>query len=483
MRAWARCATTSRVSKLSLGCTVRAWARCATTSRVSVDTSGLLRAKTPPSATAPSAQHSAAPPASTPPAAAPAATPAAAPPAAAHDTLLKEIDARLRYRGPLTVADYMTTALTHPQHGYYMRRDVFGADGDFTTSPEISPLFGELVGVWLVACWQLLGQPRKVRLVEAGPGRGTLLADALRAAARFPAFAAAASLHLLEVSPQLRKVQAQSLAAHPAFEATWHDALEQVPNDAPTLLVAHELLDALPVHQFIRGVAGWREKLVDLRRGATTAVKPPPQPSDPGTAEPTPARNLELDERELDFVLAPAPTPASALFERECDARTPPHASEAEVCPAARDFVRRTSRRLAEGGGAALFVDYGTAEMPTAHTLRGISRHQFVHPLHAPGEVDLSADVDFGALRLTAARVAPELVCPPLSEQRYWLAAMGLEARVNALLKREADEARRREVVSGASRLVESPGMGSAYRVFALAHPDVGASVPGFSPG
>ena len=230
---------------------------------------------------------------------------------------------------------------------------------------------------------------------------------------------------------------------------------------------AHEFLDALPVHQLRRTAHGWRERLVDLRRAPTDGEDAGGAAAG-GTAADG-ARNLDDDPRDLDFVLAAGPTPASHLL----GPRLPVHADGAEVSPAAVGFVQLAAQRLARSGGAALVIDYG-ADAPPADSLRGILRHQFVHPLHAPGEVDLSTDVDFGALRAVAAADAPTLRCPPLATQRDFLGAMGIEPRVRALLERAdtTDEARH-ALAAGAMRLTDADGMGGA-----AASADVGA-VPG----
>lgn len=493
------------------------------------------------------------------------------------DGLMRELAGRIRFRGPLTVAEYMGLANTHPEHGYYMRRDVFGRQGDFITSPEVSQVFGELVGIWCVACWEAMGRPPRFRLVEAGPGRGTLMADLLRATMPFRGFHdALASVHLVEVSPFNRETQREALS-HLVSDGRlhWHSDLAELRGTAgtaaragaagegagsvcvgageptggdgseadgsalpesaepslalsaetlpPLLLIAHEFLDALPVHQvvlaapprpplprartsatyrthglssphaplppaqFVRTPVGWREKLIDLRAHvpapadtATTAascVAPASPGAEPGEAEAAAGRSLDSDSRDLDFVLSPSPTPATNLFTRQLSA----HADAAEVCPVGLAFAQEVCAQIGAAGGAALFVDYGADSTP-ADSVRGIRDHRFVHPLHAPGETDLSADVDFGALRAVARAAPGALTCPPFVAQRHFLAAMGLEARVNQLLRAAPNDAARRAIVAGASRLVEDPGMGTAYKALSIAHPSLGNRVPGFAP-
>lgn len=426
---------------------------------------------------------------------------------------------QIRVRGAMTIKEFMTVALTHPVHGYYMRREeVFGRGGDFVTSPEVSQVFGELIGVWCVACWERLGQPRKLRLMEAGPGRGTLIADVLRSTAVFPGFHAALSVDLVEVSDHLREVQRQTIAATGAASAVdvrWHTSLESIPADpdVPELTIAHEFLDALPVHQLVRTPQGWRERMVELREHTASAAAAAVDPHAERTDE---LRDLEADSRVFDFVLSANPTPASILFgarrggdvvaeakaaaeakataeatkaqtqgveqqERDQTGGVVPVLDSAEICPGALSFVQQLCKRMAVTRGAALMIDYGNDETPK-DSLRGILRHAPVHPLHQPGLVDLSVDVDFGTLRQVARETAgSSLRCPPLSTQRDFLAAMGLEARINALLKGMDDREARKELVRSAGRLVASPGMGTAYKVFAITHASVGTDgVAGF---
>ena len=396
---------------------------------------------------------------------------------ALQQPLLAEIIRDIQLQGPITVAQYIQTALTHHKYGYYMHKDVFGKSGDFVTAPELSPVFGELVGCWLVAAWQGLGAPERVRVIEAGPGRGTLLADVIRASRSFPGFQSAVSFHLLEVSPHLRKTQKENLRlADPPMQIEWHDTLEQIPNDAPTLVIGHELLDALPIHQFVLTAAGWREKLVDMRVDS-------PETSDGSlvhTGKPnggSNVRDLDLDDRHLNFVLAHSPSPASILFEKECNVRAQMGSVESEVCPSAREFVRKVALRVSSCRGAALFIDYGSDDMPRAHTLRGILRHRFVHPLHSPGRVDLSADVDFGALRRVVERFTPSLLCGSILTQRTWLAAMGIEERTKVVLRGASSDDEFDSLVSASVRLVDMNGMGGSYRAFSFCHPSLGHGV------
>lgn len=491
--------------------------------------------------------------------------------------LLRLLSSQIHTQGPMPVKDFMTAALTHPAHGFYMREGaIIGRGGDFVTSPELTAVFGDLLGVWCVATWEQLGRPARVRLLEAGPGRGTLISDVLRSTAVFPGFHEALCVHLVEVSPQLRRTQRALLASHeaPAVAAssdaavdqdlapvswsgggaaavpiTWHGSLDEVPHDAGVaeIVLAHEFLDALPVHQIVATDRGWRERMVGLRQSREGGADGRGSVSDSGgrgcrgsggsggtAGQDTAAvvvgggevRYLEADERALDFVLSSAPTPASIMLGIKLDASSgasridkvtagsprysvasagqSPHAAAgtavgaqvslavdgpvdvsslkcAEFSPGAISFVQQLSRRLAACRGAALLIDYGADEI-AGDTLRGILDNRFVHPLHAPGAADLSVDVDFSMLRGVARdEAAAQLRCPPLATQRDFLAAMGLEARVNAALRAAATPHHQEDVLGAARRLIAHPGMGTAYKVFALAHESLGpAGVVGF---
>lgn len=352
---------------------------------------------------------------------------------------------RIRHTGPITLAQYMAEALGHPRHGYYTTRDPFGRAGDFTTAPEISQMFGELVGLWCVAVWQSMGSPARLCLAELGPGRGTLMADALRAARLRPAFRAAARVHLVETSPVLRARQAETLrAAEPELEPAWHDSVSTLP-DGPLLLIANELFDALPVHQFQRTAEGWRERVVTL--------------DDSGD--------------RLAFALAP-PGPALALLAPA--QRSAPQGAVAEVSPASLALASEIARRVAAGGGAALVVDYGPAESAAGDSLQAVQGHRPVDPLDAPGEADLTAHVDFAALS-RAAREQGAAVHGPVPQGRF-LASLGLEARAAALLRR-ADQAQAASIRAAVARLLGADEMGTLFKALAIAAPGLPVP-PGF---
>jgi NADH dehydrogenase [ubiquinone] 1 alpha subcomplex assembly factor 7 len=344
---------------------------------------------------------------------------------------------RIARHGPITLADYMAEALTHPDLGYYTTSEPFGAAGDFTTAPEISQMFGELLGLWCVDCWQRLGAPDPVLLVELGPGRGTLMADALRAARLAPEFLEAIEIHLVEASPLLQKQQHQALADH---RPDWHDNLGEVP-EGPLLVLANEFFDALPVRQYERGAQGWCERLVVLGP----------------------------DGASLAFGLAP-PSPLAARL-------VPPALSEApvgslvEVSPASLSLATELGRRVARHGGVALVVDYGRAGPETGATLQAVREHQPHGVLESPGAADLTAHVDFAALA-EAAREAGAAVHGPLAQSRF-LGALGIEARAQALIA-GASEGQARDVGTALRRLTDGNAMGELFKAMAIAAPALG---------
>ena len=318
------------------------------------------------------------------------------------DRLRREIE----HDGPMPVARWMALCNAH----YYATRDPLGAAGDFTTAPEISQMFGELVGLALADAWVRAGSPAKVRLVELGPGRGTLMADLLRATARVPGFAP--SVHFVEASPTLRAAQAERVPG-----AHWHDTLAQVPDDAALLLVANEFFDALPVRQFERAGDGWHERCVG-----------------PGFA-PVLGNPVPL------FVEAPAGTVM-------------------ENSPASTAIVAEIGARMEAHGGVAVIVDYGYAGPATGDTLQAVRAHAFADPFAEPGEVDLTAHVDFSALA-TAAGVAAH---GPVG-QGAWLKALGIAARATAL-KAKARPAQIEAIDAATARLTGE--MGELFKVMAL---------------
>jgi NADH dehydrogenase [ubiquinone] 1 alpha subcomplex assembly factor 7 len=270
---------------------------------------------------------------------------------------------RIALTGPITLADFMAEALGHPRLGYYRRAMPLGAAGDFTTAPEISQMFGELLGAWLAERWLAMGSPGALKLVELGPGRGTLMADALRATRAVPGFHAALELHLVDINQPMRAAQQTALAA---WRPTWHERFEDVP-DGPMLLIANEFFDALPVRQFEKTARGWRERMVAVA----------------------------ADGETLTLALAPGATPFASHLPDAAEG------AQAEICEAGRMLMASIGARLERDGGGALIVDYGYDRGQGA-SLQAVRAHRGTNILDRPGEVDLSAQVDFAALAAAA---------------------------------------------------------------------------------
>jgi SAM-dependent MidA family methyltransferase len=345
--------------------------------------------------------------------------------------------------GPMSVAAFMRLCLGHPLHGYYTTRDPLGRGGDFITAPEVSQMFGELIGLWAAAVWQAMGAPARVALVELGPGRGTLMADALRAAHVAPAFAAALDVHLIETSPVLQRLQQERLAGV-GVPIAWHRDLAELPDD-PLVLIANEFFDALPVHQAVRTAAGWHERMVGIDGGRLAfALHPDPIP---GFAAVLPRR------------LADAP--AGAVYEWRSG-----------------EVVAEAARRVAGHGGAALALDYGHRDSALGETLQAVGRHAFADPLTTPGEVDLTAHVDFAALARSA-EAAGARVHGPVAQGEF-LRRLGIEARA-AALRANATAAQAADIDAALARLTGAgrDAMGELFKAIAFADPKL-ATLPGF---
>lgn len=337
----------------------------------------------------------------------------------------------------MTVAAYMTVALHDPDFGYYAHRNPLGARGDFVTAPEISQIFGELMGLWCADSWQQMGSPNPVIVAELGPGRGTLMADFLRAAARVPGFGDALRLYLVEASPLLREAQRQAL---PGIAPVWATSFHELP-DGPLLLIANEFLDALPIRQLVRGREHWAERLIAADAAGRLAF----------------AKGAESPA--LSLLVPPA-------------RRSGATGTVVEICPAAAALAAELAERLSRQPGAALFVDYGYAEAAPGDTLTAIAAHRGADVLGKPGAADLSAHVDFAGFA-TAARDAGAAVHGPVT-QRDFLLSLGAEARLAALL-RQAKPAQRRALESGLQRLIDPQEMGTLFKVLAVTSPGLPA--------
>ena len=338
---------------------------------------------------------------------------------------------RIREGGPISVADYMAECLLHPVHGYYTNREPFGAAGDFVTSPVITQMFGELFGLALAQAWLDQGAPAPFTLAELGPGRGNLMADALRATRGVPGFHAAAQVVLVEASPRLRAVQANTLAAS-GLQPEWLDRIEDLPL-RPTFLVANEFLDALPIRQFQLDPEGWRERLVGLSDGALAFGLSPVLPQVPDTAAFRQARPGDLVEH----------------------------------CAPAQAAVAAALSPILQHGGLALFIDYG-GWRSRGDTLQALRAHRYDPPLAHPGEADLTAHVDFEPL----AALAP---AHAYDTQGAVLRRLGIEARAERLAQRLTGAALENHRAALA-RLTDATEMGSLFKVLALTR--AGAPLP-----
>jgi NADH dehydrogenase [ubiquinone] 1 alpha subcomplex assembly factor 7 len=357
--------------------------------------------------------------------------------------LAGKIARRIRQEGPLSLAAFMAMALHDPDDGYYARRDPIGAAGDFTTSPEISQIFGELIGLCCADWWQRVGRSDPVILAELGPGRGVLMQDFLRASASVPEFRAALRLQLVETSPVLRTEQQRRLG--PA-EPRWANSFDELP-DGLLLLVANEFLDALPIRQMIRGASEWKERMVALDDQCRFAFAEGPE---------SPALS----------VLVP---PSLRAF---------PAGSVVEICPAAATLAANLGDRLARTPGLALFIDYGHSPSASGPTLAALRDHQAVDLFDEPGSADISAHVNFAAF-CEAAEARGARAYGPVPQGRFLL-ALGAQARLAGLTARASME-QRGLLDSGLRRLIDPGEMGTLFRVLALTSPGLPAPA-GFSP-
>jgi NADH dehydrogenase [ubiquinone] 1 alpha subcomplex assembly factor 7 len=354
-------------------------------------------------------------------------------------SLRRQIAQQITAQGAVNVAEFMRLALAARHLGYYASRDPLGRQGDFITAPEISQMFGEMIGLWCVDVWHRLGRPNPFRLIELGPGRGTLMADALRAARLAPDFLAALDLHLVEISEPLIAAQGQALGAH---QPSWHETLDTVPV-GPFILIANEFFDALPVHQLEMTTGGWRERGVTLSEGSPD------------------------EDVAFAWTLLP-PGPQLALLR-------PAHQSAkagdiAEVSPASIAICDQIARRCVADGGAALLIDYGPAQSDLGDSLQALRRHRYHDPLQDVGTADLTAHVDFEAL-IDAAGLAGCRCFGPVTQGAF-LRMLGIEARATRLAQGQATDVAA-EISSALHRLIDPAEMGTLFKVSALATPQL----------
>jgi len=333
--------------------------------------------------------------------------------------------------GPMTVADYMAACLTDPKDGYYTQGRPFGAEGDFITAPDVSQMFGELIGVWCLKAWIDRGAPTPFNLVELGPGRGTLMADLVRSAAIRPDFLAAASLHMVEMSPRLRGEQKKALSGGP-LQPVWHDTLADVP-EGPMFLVANEFFDALPIHQYQRTGEGWQERLVGLG-----------------------------EDGNLGFGLGPGKVPPDHL-PAALSVAAP--GSIFEVGLQSIQIADEIGARLSEFGGAALIIDYGHAASATGDTLQAMARHAYDDIFASPGKADLTAHVDFEALSRAATKAGA--AATQVMEQGEFLLNLGLLERAGRLGAGKSTDSQE-QIRDDVERLAAPEQMGKLFKMLGL---------------
>lgn len=354
------------------------------------------------------------------------------------NALKEKILRQIARDGPITLAQYMQMALYDPEHGYYMKGDPFGAKGDFITAPEVSQIFGELIGLWFVQAWEDRGRPSPFHFVELGPGRGTLMADMLRAVRVRREFLDAAEIILVETSPALRALQQRTLKD---TKIHWCENIAGVPKDKPLYLVANEFLDALPISQLVKTQAGWRERVIAADgSGLILAV------------------GGESDINLVPRVLQGASE--GSIFESSATAR---------------DLVREVAKHIAKSDGAALFIDYGHDDSALGDTFQAVKAHKFADPLAEPGEADLTAHVDFEVLSAIA-REEDIYVFGP-EPQGAFLEALGIRSRADRLKRSNRENAE--DIVRAVERLTSPKEMGTLFKALAISDGDA-AGLPGF---
>jgi SAM-dependent MidA family methyltransferase len=358
------------------------------------------------------------------------------------NALGQRIAALIAAQGPISIAEFMTIALHDPKAGYYATRDPFGAAGDFVTSPEISQMFGEFLGLWCVQVWHDQGKPARKRLVELGAGRGTLMADALRAARVAPEFLEGLEIVLIEASPILRDMQRENLKTW-GDKIRWADQFDDSLGDRPLFLLANEFFDALPIRQYVNGARGWSERMVTVDANGA-----------------------------LDFALSPVPAADTII---PPDRTFAPDGGVYEVSPSSLALVEEIARVVAHQGGGALIVDYGYDKPGFGETLQAVADHEFADVLADLGEGDLSAHVDFPALTACARNAGAEVFGP--IGQGDFLEDLGLVHRAEHLRVKNPDVAE--QIWKAVTRLVAPEEMGTLFKALAIM-PKNAPKPPGF---
>lgn len=354
-----------------------------------------------------------------------------------ESALLSEIKQLIKSSGPMPVWRYMELCLMHPQHGYYVSRDPLGREGDFITAPEVSQMFGELLGLWAASVWRAIDSPPILRLIEIGPGRGTMMADAIRALRVLPPLYQALSVHLVEVNPVLREKQRETLSS--SRNIAWHGNIDEVP-DGPSVIFANEFFDVLPIHQAVKGDHGWHERTVELDDGGKLVFGVAPQ---------------VMPRFEVLLPSLVRAAPLGAVFEWRPDAE-----------------IMKIASRVRDQEGAALIIDYGHLRSDVGDTFQAIARHSFADPLKNPGQADVTAHVDFQALVRAAEDLGARAHGPV--PQGDFLKRLGIETRALTLMAKASAEIS--EDIAGAlKRLVDGGrgGMGQMFKVLGVSEPDL----------
>ena len=352
------------------------------------------------------------------------------------NSLLKLLIRQIDRTGPITVAEYMAKALHHPEFGYYSKGNPLGKGGDFITAPEISQIFGELIGVWIITMLENLSHlQQNFCLVELGPGRGTLMSDILRTIKILSDYSGKLEVHLIESNSDLRSIQAKAFSG---YNPVWHDDLSSLP-EKPWMLIANEFLDALPIHQFIFNNNAWHKRLVGINTSGTGLVW-----------------GLDRLPSNLGKILPQDP------YEKV------KNESVAEICPSAHTIVSHIANNVLNHGGAALLIDYGDERHAMGNSLQSISSQKPVDPLLAPGLCDLSSHVDFSSIRGAAVSSGADFHGPV--SQSAFLHALGISQRVS-MLKAVASQKQQQSIDSSLHRLTASEHMGSLFKVAAITHP------------
>ncbi len=341
-----------------------------------------------------------------------------------------EIRRLIRVAGPMPVWRYMELCLSHPEYGYYTTRNPLGREGDFVTAPEVSQMFGELIGLWVASVWRQMDSPKNLRLIELGPGRGTMMADALRAMRVAPILHQSVQVHFIEINPTLRAIQQETVGGA-NIPLSWHNTIDDVPK-GPVIILANEYFDALPVRQAVKQTTGWHERTIEIAGDGSFIYGVTPEP-------------LPCFETLLPPVVRAAPV--GAVFEWRPD-----------------EEMMRIARRIRRSRGAALIIDYGHLRSDAGETLQAIARHSYTDPLKNPGTADLTAHVDFEALGRASASIGTRVHRP--AEQGTFLRRLGIETRA-ATLSAKATPGQEDMILKAAARLTEGGrgGMGSLFKV------------------